>query len=119
MSLNLCSSVVTPSCAKRVMPAGECSPNDLQVHNISSGVALAKMTVISVNNNCFAFDPIKYRNIDVKIKCYLFVYRWNQLMIAWGLLVFRSRKVFHTGSGRYAEVDFFHPIVNSLGWKIN
>ena len=70
--------------ATRVMPAGGCSLNDLQVHIIRSGVALAKvMTVTFFCNNSFAFVSINYRKIGVKIQCYLFVYRWTQLMIAW------------------------------------
>ena len=64
--------------AKRVMPVGKCSPNDLQVHTNSSRVALAKMTVTSVCENSLAFEPFKYWNIGVKIQCYLFVYGWIQ-----------------------------------------
>ena len=41
----------------RVIPAGGCSPNDLQVHIISSEVALVKMmSVIFVYNNSLDLD---------------------------------------------------------------
>ena len=51
-----------------IIPAGGCSPNDLQMHIISSRVALVKMMSVM---------------IGVKIQCYLFVHRWSELMIAW------------------------------------
>jgi len=73
-------------------------PNDLQVHNEASRVALASVTALASFCACRTTSgQMEYRNVGIKIRCYLFVYRWMHLMIAWlNFRKFVPESLFHS-----------------------
>ena len=64
-------------------------PINMQVHNKVSSVARVKVTASdSFRAGKMTSGQIDNRNIGIKNRCYLFVYRWMHRMIAW--LVFHN-----------------------------